>query len=216
MEKNYGAFVGFATLQAHTHLSELLQKHQISPSKDIVEDAARFGQQKALEAMFPGLMRVPFEAKPLGEIILALRYQFEGDPEGVQAMMREAEESSVRQRSSHPATPTPARKDGTGSRPYDPSATSWRLAANSRNGDTSARAKAASAVPQYTAGPAVDLGTHEPNPTASRFLSAAADDESSRNGVGAGQASGGDVSQTRLKKIAAPPVFPWEKKKSAG
>ena len=113
MEHKYALFVACATLAAHTQLQVLLAKYRCSVTPEILQDASRFGIQAALQRLFPGLIRLPFGCDPFPEVVLALRYEYEEDPEktGAQA---------------------PAGKGGTSSVGTGPSSSRWKVSGGSR------------------------------------------------------------------------------------
>lgn len=78
MEEKYGAFIGYATMQAYVQLQELLAKWSVTPSEEILGDAANFGLNRAMHAFFPDYREVPFAVSPRKDILKALRIQFLG------------------------------------------------------------------------------------------------------------------------------------------
>ncbi|MEO8378017.1 MAG: hypothetical protein ABI579_10130, partial [Candidatus Sumerlaeota bacterium] len=96
MEKQYALFVAFATLQAYEQLQHLLSKWRTEVTPDILNDAAKFGHQKAADRMFPGSVRLPFERGPLQDVIAALTLQYDTAAANTAAVINVAEESSRR------------------------------------------------------------------------------------------------------------------------
>lgn len=76
MELEYTHFVAYATLQAYEQLQTLLSKWRTDVTQDILNDAAKFGHQRATERLFPGVERLPFTRAPLQDIIAALKLQY--------------------------------------------------------------------------------------------------------------------------------------------
>ncbi len=95
MNQKYAPFVALASLKAYQQLSDLLKRWNEEPSRALIEDAARFGQQKALELMFPGLIKIPFVQDPTRDVVLSLRYMYEEDPEGLSPESHLADTSSA-------------------------------------------------------------------------------------------------------------------------
>jgi hypothetical protein len=190
MENKFAAFVGYATLVAYRRLDELSQKYGVTPSPDILVDAARYGQQSASERFFPGLVRLPFANSPMPEIIMALRYQYEADPDGMQVG-----------------------KDDPSSRRNlaDPSGTSvrYRIAGarlpQPQPDDTSMRARnGLSPTPLAQAVRSADDPSSKPAyPVVPEGESTRRDGTAAPNG-----------SQTNLRRIGPAPLLPWEKKRN--
>ena len=111
MEHRFTLFVAYATLAAHTQLQVLLAKYRCAPSIEIIQDAARYGVQSALGRLFPGLIKLPFQRDPLPDVVLALRYEHEEDPENLGVPVRRPSDSAV---------------------PVGASSTRWRVGGSSR------------------------------------------------------------------------------------
>ncbi len=111
-DERYPLFVAVAALRAHLQLQQLLPKWDLAPSPDILRDAARFGVRKAMDSMFPGLPRSPFSKDPVEEVVMALRYQYEADPESIQALLessrREQQSTSTDQSTRYPGSDSSA------------------------------------------------------------------------------------------------------------
>lgn len=238
MEHKFAPFVGFATLSAQSSLIELIAKHQIMPSIEVLTDAAKFGYQKAMTRFFPGLVKCPFDRNPIPEILLALRYQYESDPEGMfphgSAPPPPAQEDSERARLSGrykvagTSLQRPAGASDSSVRRLGPSDSQVR-GVPAGAGDAGVR-RMVTIPPNPHARPAAGPSDSQVRPNgiapvdlskrneSSRYPAVpparAAGDESSRGGVGATAADGDGP--MKLRKIGPAPVFPWEKRRPNG
>jgi hypothetical protein len=108
MEHKYALFVAFATLQAYEQLQLLLSKWKAEVSPEIINDAAKFGQQRAMEKIYPGLVRMPYQQSPLLDISNALRLQYDMELEDSSRARRYmAADPSSRKNLEAIALPTP-------------------------------------------------------------------------------------------------------------
>jgi len=219
MEHKFAAFVAYASLVAQQELAELLRKHRINPTVDVLTDAGRFGIRKAFERFFPGLLKLPFQNDPLPQVVLGLRYLYEADPEGmgsanapevtgagVSGRYRVAPSSNLR-----PTGPsdTSQRLSGAVPRPAGPSDTSQRLSGVVPT-NLNQRSPSSTQVPKLGTGSGTGNsnfpGFETPRPTPLNG------EESSQGGVSSGTGTG----PGKLRKIGPAPVFPWEKRRPGG
>lgn len=201
MEHRYALFVAVATFEAHEVLSALLEKHRARtlPGRDVLTDVARSGIQRALARLFPGLPRVPFRSSPLEDVVLALRYAFEQDPEGLGSPAREESSRTARvprgmgetqgvsslSSVSVPKLPAAGPSDTQAGRGLPPPSSSHRL------------------VPQ---------GAELPppaQPESSRFPTPPPPPESQQSITPVPLSA----PATKLQRIAPAPIFPWERRR---
>lgn len=107
MEPRFAIFVAHATLKAHQQVQLAMEGNAEPVSRVMLQEAAQFGLRHALARLYPGLIRSPFRRDPLPEILLALRYQFEEDPESLGLSLEESERL-VERRTMKARTPRPA------------------------------------------------------------------------------------------------------------
>lgn len=83
MEHRYPLFVAQATLLGYLQLREVTGRLDVLITPEIISEAARVGVQQAMSRLYPGLRHPPFRTNPQPDVVLALRYQFEEDPENM-------------------------------------------------------------------------------------------------------------------------------------
>lgn len=214
MEHKFALFVALASIKACEELQALVLKHKVAVTDEIVDDAARAGQKRALEMMFPGLVRIPFTQAPIEDIKMAIKYQFGLVTQGGSTL-----------------APTPlATKEESSRHKMPASASRYKIAGQAKveasrlsNGevlkptplavsDETARRGMPPRADETSRRLSTDVGIALPPPVA---------DESSHNGVyatAAGAPAPTEETQprttgTNLRKIGGAPIFPWEKKK---
>ncbi|MBI1234878.1 MAG: hypothetical protein GC208_10295 [Alphaproteobacteria bacterium] len=186
MEHKFAAFTAYAALVAQQELAELLAKHQLTPTPEVIADAAKFGMRRAFERFFPGLVKLPFANDPHPQIVLGLRYLYEKDPEGMGEVQKREDVGT-----------------GTSTR-YRVSGASAQQRPAMGMSDTQQRR---SGIIPVKLG---DSSTRNPLPPPTPYPAKA--DESSHGAVGSGAAAG----PGKLRRIGPAPVFPWEKRRPSG
>ena len=188
MEHKYALFVAFATLQAYEQLQLLLSKWKAEVSPEIIHDAAKFGQQRAMDKIYPGLVRIPYQQSPLIDISNALRLQYDmALDETAQLRRHMAADPSSRQSLDAIALPTPV-----------------TVSAASR-GESSSHAGRISGVPRFDSN-AASARSATPAPSARAAVATpppGGDPDTVR------------IQPTKLRTVGAS-TFPWERKKAPG
>lgn len=199
MEHRYALFVAHASIEAYQQLQVLLKKWKTDVTPDIIDDAARFGQQRAMDRIFPGLVRLPFKADPLPDIVMTLRYQYEAEPERVRP--KNPDETTKRMRAAE-ATSHSNHAD-----------TAYRSQQAALHSDATQRVSSHSGVQRLQ--PVATISEHSGG-----YASAGASNPRERIRAAADakpddtQKRAGSMQPTKLKPIGAPPIFPWERKRN--
>jgi hypothetical protein len=190
MEHKFALFVACATIVAHQQLGLLREKWGtgLDITREVLSDAARFACNATRDRLFPGLVRLPFDKDPTPEIILALRYQYEHDPEGIGSTLPREDESSRRRSLSDTRAP--------GVRTSQANVPKLPMTGPS---DTSRRRTISGGIV----------------PTPLNQHPGTQDPSGRRSGVTPipGAETLANQSSTKLQKISGAPVFPWEKRR---
>lgn len=214
-DDRFPLFVAYATLQSYLQLETLLAKWKVPPSTDIIKDAARYGCQKAMDVLYPGLMKFPFTQDPWREVVMTLRLQYDANPETADQIqdttrrapaedmstVAHAQTSSERVR--RVAGLPPSRGEIAGQRAEERLSESsmWKVRKMDDPADTSQRRKLSESS-QFWRTPTPTPLPHDRNAESSSQWAA-------KSGAGQQPAHG----ESKLRPVKRAAVFPWERVK---
>lgn len=200
MHPQYPIYVATATLEAHIQLQDLLARWKVAPSEDILRDAARIGEQRAMQKMFPGEGRPPFELAASHDVFYTLMMHYLGAGHHPVATMPAP--VPIRELSSSARLPKVAAEASAEARVVE------RLD-EVMSDEIDRRRVALDAMKRKLYGRGEESsaqGARTPHTTGGGESSSGA------VGAGAGSATPASTSQSRLRKIDKPALFPWEKR----